>query len=65
MSRDPSSRQPVLHGSEGDVSAFADGGGLIIDTRELFYLLMKIRRQEVDASEARERLRSSRGRFKA
>ncbi|WP_433318653.1 hypothetical protein [Micromonospora chersina] len=63
MNRDPSTRQPVLHGKDEDVAAFASAGGLIIDTVILFKLLKRYRMGEVTAEQVRRLLRTSTGRL--
>lgn len=63
LARDPSTRQPVLHGKDDDVRAFASGRGLVLDTTELFRLLMDVRDGSISASEARVLLRTATGRF--
>jgi hypothetical protein len=63
MKRDPAERQRVLHGNDGDVSAFADNGGLVLDTVQLFHLLNHVRTGKISAEEGRRRLRESVGLF--
>ncbi|MGI0133569.1 MAG: hypothetical protein ACREBW_01235 [Candidatus Micrarchaeaceae archaeon] len=63
LNRDPSTRQPVLHGKDDDVAAFADGGGLVIDSVTLFNLLHLVRTGEMAASDARQLLRAAVGRL--
>lgn len=63
LGRDPSLRQPALQGSPGDVSAFAAGGGLVIDTVVLFKLLMDVREQRRTPQDVRSLLRNSTGRL--
>jgi hypothetical protein len=61
--RDPSSRQKVLQGNQGDVDAFAGGGGLVIDTVVLFQVLMDVRAGSRTPQEVRTLLRTSTGRL--
>lgn len=61
LARDPYSRQPVLHGKEEDVQAFAQGGGLVIDTVTLFKLLMDVRSGRTDVEAIRAHMRESVG----
>ncbi|MEU4448001.1 hypothetical protein AB0K14_18190 [Actinosynnema sp. NPDC050801] len=61
--KDPSVRQPALHGKNEDVAAFASAGGLVVDTVELFGLLSAVRDGLISHERAREVLRNSRGRF--
>lgn len=65
LARDPGERQQVLHGKEEDIAAFADQGGLVIDTVELFRLLMMVRRADIEPQTARAALRTGVGRFDA
>ncbi|MEO6500564.1 MAG: hypothetical protein ABIQ09_01485 [Jatrophihabitantaceae bacterium] len=61
--RDPASRQKILQGNEADVSNFAEVGGLLLDTVELFHLLDAVRSGRTTADEARRTLRETTGRF--
>lgn len=61
--RDPATRQKILQGNEADVSNFADDGGLVLDTVELFQLLDAVRSGRTTADEARRALRETTGRF--
>lgn len=63
LARDPSTRQPVLNGKDEDVAAFAEAGGLVIDTVILFKLLAQVRKGVITDREARHHLRSSTGRL--
>lgn len=63
LARDPSTRQPALHGKDDDISAFASAGGLVIDTVTLFKILQQIQNGLLDSGEARTILRSSTGRL--
>ncbi len=62
-SEDPSQRRPALAGSEEDVNVFAEGGGLVLDTRVLFDLLFDVQVGATGSQEARDLLRGSRGRL--
>lgn len=61
--RDPATRQPALHGKDDDVAAFAQAGGLVIDTVSLFQLLMQVRAGAVSKEDARSNLRGATGRY--
>ncbi|MEV0957438.1 hypothetical protein AB0I97_16420 [Streptomyces sp. NPDC049951] len=63
MNRDPSTRQKVLHGKDEDVEAFGAANGLVIDTVELFKLLLRVTEGVVTSKEARCLLMESTGRF--
>ncbi len=63
LDRDPELRQAPLAGAVEDVTAFAQGGGLIIDTRELFQLTEAVSGERVAAKEARASLLGQRGVF--
>ncbi len=63
LDRDPSTRQAAFHGS-GDVEAFAEDQGLIINTVDLFRLLGQVEREERTPVEARRLLRESTGRLR-
>jgi hypothetical protein len=63
LGRDPSSRQPALHGKDADVAAFAASGGLVIDTVVLFEILQRVEDGSLDPKEARRHLRESCGRL--
>ncbi|MFJ6373234.1 hypothetical protein ACIQK5_34265 [Streptomyces virginiae] len=65
MNRDPSRRQIVLNGKDDDVEAFGSGGGLVLDTIELFKLLKAVREGGLKAGQAREALRTGTGRFRS
>ncbi|MCP2247702.1 hypothetical protein LX86_006467 [Lentzea aerocolonigenes] len=65
LGRDPSSRPLTLNGKDEDVNAFAGAGGLVLDTKELFTLLMQARDGSISLSKAREILRTTTGRFHA
>lgn len=61
--RDPSRRQPALHGKDEDLRAFGAANGLVVDTVDLFKLLRAVREGNLTPTEARTLLRASRGRF--
>ncbi len=63
IDRDPDLRPAPLAGAVEDVAAFADGGGLIIDTRELFQLAEAVSGGRVAAEAARAALLAQRGVF--
>jgi hypothetical protein len=63
LTEDPALRRPALEGAEDDVRAFADGGGLVLDTRELFDLRVDVESGAIEAEEVRILLRSTRGRL--
>jgi len=63
--RDPATRQKILQGNEADVRNFADVGGLVLDTVELFHLLDAVRSGFLTADDARRTLRGTTGRFSA
>ncbi|MFJ7105010.1 hypothetical protein [Streptomyces albogriseolus] len=63
LNRDPSTRQKALHGKDGDIAAFGAAKGLVIDTVELFKLLVRFQDGKITAEEARRLLVESTGRF--
>jgi hypothetical protein len=60
---DPRTRTPPLHGHPGELSGFAEDGGLVIDSGELFRLWMAVERGEMPSSIARDRLMDAAGVF--
>jgi hypothetical protein len=60
---DPGTRPPILVTNEHELGVFAEGGGLAIDTADLFRLWMAVKHQRLAAEEARSRLLQGRGRF--
>jgi hypothetical protein len=60
---DPATRAAPLRGADMDAEAFGDGGGLIIDTRDLLRLWLAVEAGTVSPEEARTSLVTSRGRF--
>ncbi|MFF2571590.1 hypothetical protein [Streptomyces sp. NPDC058084] len=65
IKRDPSTRQPALHGKDEDVSVFGQAGGLVIDTVELFKALKSVQEGTRSASQVRSDLRGGSGRYRA
>ena len=63
LGADPDTRPPPLVGAEDDVQVFAEDGGLVIDTRELFQLVRAVEQGRIDQAAARRLLRSSTGVF--
>ncbi len=63
INKDPDLRPPPLASAAEDVAAFADGGGLIIDTRELFQLAEAVSGGRVAAKAARASLLAQCGTF--
>ncbi len=63
MNDDPDGRQRPLVGADEDVTVFAEDGGLVIDTRDLFRLLNRVAGGQMTAAEARMLLRGSVGIF--
>jgi hypothetical protein len=61
----PSTRGEALQGSDDDVLTFAEIGGAVITTTDLFLLCASVERGDVDASTARATLRALRGRLPA
>jgi hypothetical protein len=46
-----------------ELETFGDGGGLVIDTKDLFRLRMCVRRGDITVEQARAKLRGSENRF--
>ena len=63
LARDPGQRPLVLSSADEDVTIFAEDGGLVIDTLQLFRLLIRVRRHDMTAQAARDALRAQTGRF--
>ncbi|MFF7492274.1 hypothetical protein [Streptomyces rubiginosohelvolus] len=63
MAKDPDTRQSPLASNSSEVETFAESGGLVIDTRDLFKILMMVRQGTLGANEARRRLTQSSGYF--
>jgi hypothetical protein len=60
---DPSTRPPILQGNEAELATLGEGGGLAIDTADLFRLWMAVEEGRLTAEEARSRLIGAQGRF--
>lgn len=58
---DPDTRRPPLAGGEDDVAVFAEDGGLVIDTRELFHLRRLVDDGTLASDRARVVLRGASG----
>lgn len=56
---DPSTRPLPLGSNPTEVETFGEDGGVVIDSADLFIALMRVRRGEWTASEARARMRAS------
>ena len=61
LSQDPAVRPSPLVSNPSEVKTFADGGGLIIDSRFLFRIRMQVRSGGVESQQARARFISSTG----
>lgn len=61
--QNPSVRPPALHANQPELEDFAEGGGLVIDTSDLFRLWKAVGKGTLSAEAAREILRSSTGRL--
>ncbi|MEV0686757.1 hypothetical protein AB0I35_23090 [Nocardia sp. NPDC050378] len=61
--RNPSERRPLMRNHSKDVQIFAEEGGLVIDTRDLFTMAKRVDAGELSAEQARGALTSSRGFF--
>lgn len=61
--QDPRVRPAIFTSKEDELDAFAEGGGLAIDTAELFRLVRLVEDNELEHVEARRRLRETTGRF--
>lgn len=60
---DPSSRANLLQGGDEYIEAFAEQGGLVVDTRDLFRLRKAVEAGSISTDAVRELLKSSAGRF--
>jgi hypothetical protein len=60
---DPSMRPPMLASDEAVLTTFAEGGGLVIDTANLFRLRRQVELGHLGHAEARRILRKSTGRL--
>ena len=56
---DPDTRQRPLSGASEDIQTFAEGGGLVIDTKDLFLLWNAVSSNTLSASDAISMLRES------
>lgn len=63
LRQDPATRPAPLHGRDDVVAAFAEGDGLLLDTRVLFRLLVTSQQYPGLKPRIRELLRSARGRL--
>jgi hypothetical protein len=61
LNTDPDTRRRPLAGSEDDLAVFAEDGGLVIDTRDLFLLARRVDDGEMSTSAARLLLRRAAG----
>ncbi|MEV0106538.1 hypothetical protein AB0H42_09385 [Nocardia sp. NPDC050799] len=61
--RDPSTRRPLMRNHSADVEDFAQGGGLVLDTRDLFLLDKAVTSGQVSQDVARQTLMKSAGFF--
>lgn len=61
LNTDPDTRRRPLSGSEDDLAVFAEDGGLVIDTRDLFLLARRVDDGEMSTSAARLLLRRAAG----
>lgn len=61
---EPPDRRPILFaGADEDLAAFAQDGGLAIDTRDIFALVRRVEDGGITSDEARASLRSQTGRY--
>jgi hypothetical protein len=65
VGQDPSTRPIPLASNPNELQTFAEDGGLVIDTSELFRLVMNVRRGLIDQDAARQEIREARGAFLA
>jgi hypothetical protein len=61
INTDPDTRRRPLAGSEDDLSVFAEDGGLVIDTRDLFHLAHRVDDGGMSGAAARALLRRATG----
>lgn len=61
IKQDPAARPIPLASSEAEVEIFAESGGLVLDTRDLFRLVMAVRTERYSRSLARKSLRDTVG----
>ncbi|MEO9322089.1 hypothetical protein ABFT23_01280 [Nocardioides sp. C4-1] len=57
LNSDPGTRQAPLTSNPEEVAAFAESGGMVLDTRDLFRLREAVLRGDVDPGDARARLK--------
>jgi len=63
IASDPSTRPIPLASNAAEVETFAEDGGLVLDTRELFSMRMAVRSGAMTSTNARAALRSAKGRL--
>jgi hypothetical protein len=63
LGEEPDGRPPTFSYNQQDLETFAEDDGLVIDTVDLFRLLVALQRQEIEAGFARDRLIDASGRF--
>jgi hypothetical protein len=63
LDQDPDTRRPPLAGHPEEVRTFAEGGGLVIDTRELFKLWRAVAEGSASPEDARRKLMIASGTF--
>ncbi|MFG3590258.1 hypothetical protein [Streptomyces sp. NPDC047990] len=63
IKKDPDTRQVPLASNREEVATFAETGGAVFDTRDIFRLLMRFRTREINDSQARSLLREATGNF--
>ena len=61
LNTDPDARRPPLAGGEDDLAVFAEDGGLVIDTRDLFHLAQRVESDTTSPAAARALLHHSTG----
>ncbi|MFE2513934.1 hypothetical protein ACFXG9_00860 [Streptomyces mirabilis] len=63
IKKDPDTRQTPLASNRDEVETFAESGGAVIDTRDLFRILTWFQAGEIDSATARQMLKTTTGRF--
>lgn len=63
LKTDPGVRAPALGSSQDQVDVFGEGGGLVVDSRDLFQLVKRVELGEISAKDARQQLMNATGRF--
>ncbi|MFD7047806.1 hypothetical protein ACFWBS_01530 [Streptomyces mirabilis] len=63
IKKDPDTRQSPLASNKEEVATFAETGGAVFDTRDIFRLLMRFRTQEINGDQARSLLREATGNY--